>query len=82
MNDFMNKEQRIEHMLSCAIDEIRRLNKQIETYRYALAESNEWLIASEGIDLCYHMDSEPKDKQLVRELLDNIISEPKQRQGE
>ena len=79
MNDFMNKEQRVEHLLSCAIKEIEHLNKQIVTYRYALTESNEWLIASEGIDLCYHMDSEPKDRQLVRELLDNINSEPKQR---
>ncbi len=61
MNDFMNKEQRVEHLLSCAIKEIEHLNKQIVTYRYALTESNEWLIASEGIDLCYHMDSEPKD---------------------
>ena len=75
MNDFMNKEQRIEHLLINATKEIESLNKQIKTYRYAIKESNDWLIASEGIDLCYHMDSEPKDKQLVRELLDNINNE-------
>ena len=51
---------------------------EIELYRRALREANDWLLAGEGVDLCYYID-DTKDKQIVRQLLDNIYSEPKQR---
>jgi len=50
---------------------------ELELYRHALKEANDWLLASEGIDLCYHIDDE-KDKLIVRQLLDNIYMEAKQ----
>lgn len=49
--------------------EIESLKNDVELYRYVIKESNEWLIAGEGISLCYHMDSEPNDKQLVNYIL-------------
>ena len=52
---------------------------EVEMYRYIIKEANDWLVAGEGIDLCYHMDSEPRDKQLVRQILDNIYMEAKPR---
>jgi hypothetical protein len=52
---------------------------ELELYKYALKEANEWLEAGEGVDLCYHID-DAKTKAIVRQLLDNIYNEPKQRE--
>jgi len=52
--------------------EIALLKADIELYRYVIEESNDWLIAGEGIDFTYHMDSEPRDKQLVNYILDSF----------
>ena len=76
MANFMTETQRVEHLLSCAIKDINLLEKQLELYRHALRESNDWLSAGEGVDLCYYIDDEP-DKKIVRQLLDNIYNEPK-----
>ena len=51
---------------------------ELELLRHALKQANDWLLAGEGIDLCYHIDDN-KDKVIVRQLLDNIYSEPKPR---
>ena len=51
---------------------------ELELYKYALKEANVWLISGEGVDLCYHID-DAKTKAIVRQLLDNIYNEPKQR---
>jgi hypothetical protein len=53
---------------------------EIELYRHALKEANDWLLAGEGVDLCYYID-DTKDKKIVRQLLDNIYLEPKQREA-
>jgi hypothetical protein len=50
---------------------------ELELYRYALKEANDWLIAGEGVDLCYYID-DVKTKVIVRQLLDNIYNEPNQ----
>ena len=42
-------------------------------YRQALKESNDWLIANEGVDLCYHID-DATTKALVKRLIDDIYS--------
>ena len=68
----MNKEQRVRNLLASAIKEIESLKNDIELYRYVIEESNDWLIAGEGIDFTYHMDSEPNDKQLVNYILDSF----------
>jgi hypothetical protein len=52
---------------------------ELELYKYALKEANGWLISGEGVDLCYHID-DAKTKAIVRQLLDNIYNEPKQRE--
>lgn len=52
---------------------------ELELYRHALREANDWLRAGEGIDLCYHID-DVKTKAIVRQLLDNIYNETKQRE--
>ena len=52
---------------------------ELEIYKYALKETNDWLISGEGVDLCYHID-DAKTKAIVRQLLDNIYNEPKQRE--
>jgi hypothetical protein len=52
---------------------------ELEQYKYALKEANEWLEAGEGVDLCYHID-DAKTKATVRQLLDNIYNDTKQRE--
>jgi len=52
--------------------EIESLKNDIELYRYVIKESNDWLVAGEGIDFTYHMDSEPNDLQLVKYILDSF----------
>jgi hypothetical protein len=48
---------------------------ELELYRHALKEANDWLISGEGVDLCYYID-DAKTKAIVRQLLDNIYNEP------
>jgi hypothetical protein len=58
--------------------EYDKLKLEIKTCRDSLKEANDWLISGEGVDLCYHID-DVKTKAIVRQLLDNIYNEPKQR---
>tara|TARA_R110000751_G_C13470891_1_gene446617 strand:+ start:397 stop:558 length:162 start_codon:yes stop_codon:yes gene_type:complete len=51
---------------------------EIELYRQALKDSNDWLLAMEGVDLCYYIEDKTA-RAIVRQLLDNIYNEPKPR---
>lgn len=44
---------------------------ELELYRFALKEANDWLLIGEGVDLCYYIDDE-KTKAIVRQLLVDI----------
>jgi len=51
---------------------------EIELYRQALKDSNDWLLAMEGVDLCYYIEDKTA-RTIVRQLLDNIYNYPKPR---
>ena len=51
---------------------------EIELYRQALKDSNDWLLAMEGVDLCYYIEDKTA-KAIVRQLLDNIYNYSKPR---
>ena len=51
---------------------------EIELYRQALKDSNDWLLAMEGVDLCYYIEDKTA-RIIVRQLLDNIYNYPKPR---
>jgi hypothetical protein len=52
---------------------------ELELYKYALKHANESVSESEGVDLCHYIDN-VKTKAIVRQLLDNIYNDTKQRE--
>lgn len=58
--------------------ELLAVNMKLDAYKSALKETNDWLLAGEGIDLCCHIDDD-KTKAIVRVALDSIYNEPKPR---